>query len=200
MHIELIDKRMNTFVFLKEYLSPLLAVTAGFLAYRHFTFLWKLLFLQVIVYVLTIKIVYEITPGLQTNSNHWFYNAYIILEIAFLCFAPYRYFKNSFFKSVLPLLFTFYLLIFCFQSYVNGFDHFTNFAFAAAGLVVTVIYGHILFIEFRNKKIHSFFITGNKIGEIGGKYIAKLIQKNDTITSIDVSSNQISDSGKIIIY
>ena len=143
-------KHMDSNIFLKEYFSPLLAIIAGILAFNYFNGFWKLLFIQVLLYVLTIKIVYEITPGLQTNSNHWFYNGYLIIEVGLLCIAPLFYFKDKAAKRSIILSYIFYLLTFVAQLYFGGLERFANYAFAAAGLVLSVIYGSILFLEFRS--------------------------------------------------
>ena len=140
---------MKISTILLEYLAPLLAVLSGILSYKHFTFFWKLLFLQVLLYVIAIKLVYEITPVFHTNSNHWFYNGYLIIEIGLLCFAPLQLFKTTFEKLSLLLLFAFYVLVFAFQIYLNGLDQFANFAFASAGFVVSLIYGYILYLSFQ---------------------------------------------------
>ena len=49
-------------------------------------------------------------------------------------------------------MYIFYLLTFMAQLYFNGFQTFANYAFAAAGLILSIIYGSILFLEFRTKQ------------------------------------------------
>jgi hypothetical protein len=148
--------------------TALLASAIGLIVFRRLNLFYRLLLLQVIIYVVIDSIASAI--GLiskNTYNNSWLYNVLIFIETSLLFAAAQAYFKSDTSKKVLLLFFGCFLIVFFADVfYLTDFRNFAYHAAITEGLFITGIYITLLYFQFM-KKAHIFLTAPIILASVG---------------------------------
>jgi len=138
---------------IKDLLTAIIAALMGFLTFNKMTLFFRLLFIQVLLY-LVIDIV-----ATNYHPNLWLFNIYIFLETLLLFLAAGCYLTSKKGRQVLTLLFSAFIVIYFIELIFFGLA--ANFAAISSiteGLFVSCIFIHIMFIQLNRKENNSINI------------------------------------------
>jgi hypothetical protein len=123
--------------------APGLAFIMGLFAFKSLTLFYRVIFFQVMSYLIVLYLTYSVTP----ENIHWIYNIYLPFEMAMLMGGGIIYFKRLKERMIMALSFLFFLIIYLIQ--INGsLKSFANFASVVEGVIMMVIYLIILNNQF----------------------------------------------------
>jgi len=142
---------------INEALSLFIALSIGIYAFPYMNRFTRILFYQLITWICFYLLSYGLTiyqeeTGVDKN-NQWLMNIHLLVEALWLNAAAYNYSHTKARKFLALILFGAFLTVFTTQVSVSGFSCFANFAMAAAGLVITILYLLILYDAFRSKAV-----------------------------------------------
>lgn len=128
---------------MKESGFMFLALITGAFAFRFFNKFYKLIFFQVVLSIVFYIGAYVIL--MYQASNHWMYNVYIFAEVMILLYAAQLYLSGSTRKRIVLIGIISFLSIYVIEGVTDGFSDILNITLVAAGLIVVVVYGMVMY-------------------------------------------------------
>lgn len=128
-------------------LTPILATTMGIIAYRKLPPFYRVLFIQVAVFLIM-----DLYAASMSKNNTAVYNASILIEVGLLFLAAHAYFSTSKAKWIFASAYTTFLILWCLDIYLYGIKRFASHAYIFAGLFLTASFAAILFDHFNHRK------------------------------------------------
>lgn len=143
---------------LKESFGLFLALGVGIFAVRQLNLFYRLIFAQVVWYVLVYAGSYAITiyqsmSGAELN-NQWLYNLYFPVECALLSMAGIIFFQNRQATLRITIAYFIFLTAFLWQLASMDFRGFANYGVVAEAALLVVIYLMILYSKFITSDFH----------------------------------------------
>ncbi len=138
--------------FLYEASSLALALVAGIFAYPYITKFMRILFCQLVVWILFYFSGYGITYYQKMNhiaqNNIWLYNIAVPIEFLILTIAASTVFKHKLTRNVVLSSYIFFLVSLYLQTYFSKTDSFINYAMASGSIIMTTVFVWIIYIKF----------------------------------------------------
>ena len=133
-------------------ICPLITLAIGVWSYRSMNKFWRLLFLQIVVYAITLLVSYIVTYYQKSHGQNEntlaVYNVYMLIEISILLAAAHVYFNTKVSKYLAFTGYGLFLVVFFIQIRQNNIYTFANYASATQSTVLTLFYGVILYQHF----------------------------------------------------
>jgi len=141
-------------ILLKELYTAILALIIGLVLFKNLTRFYRILFLQVFIYVVADII------AVSVGENGLVFNVLMPFETALLLLAAQAYFNSSNSKLILSLLYLIFLASFFTDIYFRtGISVLATYASSVQGFLISGVYITILFFYFMKKKIKRFDIS-----------------------------------------
>lgn len=128
--------------------TTILAIFTGILAYRKLPVFYRILFFQVLAYL--IIDCYAATY----RNNEQAYNISMLIEIGLFFLASHLYFKNFVSKWLSLTGYATFLMIWFFDIYFQGKNRLADHAYIIGGIFITALYIRILFFHYTKKSDH----------------------------------------------
>lgn len=140
-----------------------LAILTGILAYKKLPLFYRILFLQVCIFI-----VFDLYGTTIPHNNVVVYNISMIIEINLFYLAAHTYFNSIKSKRVMLSFCFLFISLFLFNIYFSGIHQFAKYAYIAGGILITGTYMTILYYHFikRNDKYDSLPFVLAIIGSI----------------------------------
>lgn len=165
-----------------------LAILAGMLAYRKLPTFYRILFLQVALFI-----VFDLYGTTIPYNNVVVYNISILIEINLFFIAAYIYFNTIISKRIIFTMSFLFLSLFLFDIWSFGVHALARHAYIAGGIIITGIYITILSFHFlkRNDKYETLPLVLASVGTI--IYFAGMVPY---ISMMDYFQKQDPESNK----
>lgn len=132
-----------------ESFTAVLALIAGLLVFRRMNLFCRLLFFQLLSWLVLYTIAYMVTERQKylhlPLNNQWVFNIYLFVEASFLFGAASVFFKERFIRLTLLLCYVFFMLFFFTAISLNGFLEFSSYALSLESILLIIVYILILY-------------------------------------------------------
>lgn len=146
---------MKLIQIIKECSGILPALVVGFYNYRYLNRFAKILFLQLVIWIVVYLISYVITNYQRAHhisqNNQWIFNINMLIETTLLLFSARCFFiseKNLFYLSMVYVAF---LSVFTFQIITHGLSDYSSLSDLFESAIFTALFSFILYKLFHEK-------------------------------------------------
>ena len=127
--------------------TAIAALIVGLAVYKHLIKFYRLLFFQVLIYLLIDCLSIPFMP-----NNSWVLNIFVPMETALLFAAAQIYFDSTKSKYLLLLIYSLFVVIYLLDLiFITGINKFVYHAAIAEGICISVLYIIILYIQFNRR-------------------------------------------------
>jgi hypothetical protein len=138
---------------INESFGLLLAFGMGIFAYPYMNNFTRILFFQLVTWLMIFTVSYILTTYQHHQrlnmSNQWLYNIEMLVEFSLLVLAIHYLFADKFVLYLSGSLYSLFLIVLFAQLKASGLSSFANYALAASGLTVTILYTLLLYRKFK---------------------------------------------------
>jgi hypothetical protein len=142
--------------FIYELLSVVLAFAVGIKSYRYFSKNHKILFWQLVSWLVIYLIAYGITKYQKYHdiprNNHWIFNINILIECTFLFVAAYATRAAVRFRLTFAALYILFVIVYVLLMMVMGIQTFNIYAFLAESVTISLMYILLLYTFFHHHR------------------------------------------------
>lgn len=133
------------------------ALIAGLLAVRRMNAFFRLIFVQLLVWIFFYALAYGITSWQLANhrpiDNRWAMNLHLLLETGLLLAAARFAIQQCWGTYLAIVAYLFFLVVFCAQGFRAGFGIYLNYADVAACISITVVFSFTLYHFSRQARV-----------------------------------------------
>ncbi len=148
--------------FLIDIITTVLAFIIGIVMYKKMNLFYRLLFVQIIVYLLVQSAAFFIS-----NHNNWLFNLFIPIETLLLLASAYYYFNLKSARRLLILIFLTFMLVYLLDLFLwLGFNTFAFHAAIVEGIAISGVYLFIFYFQFHTNAPNNWPLLFVCIGHV----------------------------------